>query len=86
MKNVGKLDRMVRIVLGFAFLYLGSMDAGLMMLVYYLLALVMLYTAFTMTCPMYEVLGMKPKAGKAAPKAAVAKKKSRPKPKKKKKR
>ncbi len=88
MKNVGKLDQMIRLVLGCALLFIGGQKPGLMMWVFSLLGLIVLYTAWTRTCPLYDMLGCKgPKTSRvvrAAPKRKAARKRPKRKAKKRK--
>jgi len=51
-KNVGKTDKIIRIVLGLLFIYLGYAYSAW----WYLPAIIALFTAFTGFCGLYPLL------------------------------
>ncbi len=59
MKNLGGLDRTIRVVLAVVFFYLGaSVLIGTWSIVAYVLAVTMLVTAAIGFCPLYKLLGI----------------------------
>ena len=55
-KNVGKWDKIIRIIIGLIFLYFGSMSAGALSVIFYIVALILLLTGLFGTCPLYSAL------------------------------
>lgn len=56
--NVGTADRIVRLILMVAFIAFGIAVGGVLGIVLYVLAAVMLVTAIAGTCPLYAPLGI----------------------------
>ncbi len=57
-KNVGKSDRIIRVVVGLIFLYLGSVATGAFSVILYIVAVILLLTGLVGTCPLYSALKM----------------------------
>lgn len=57
-RNVGTADRIVRLILMIAFIALGIAVGGVLGIVFYVLAAVMLLTAVVGTCPLYAPFGI----------------------------
>jgi hypothetical protein len=59
-KNVGMIDRVIRIILGIILMYLfvGNMVAAPWSYLVVLIGLILLVTGIVGTCPLYSVLGM----------------------------
>jgi Inner membrane protein YgaP-like, transmembrane domain len=59
-KNVGMIDRAIRIVFGIILLYLfaGNMVAALWSYLVALIGIILLVTGAVGTCPLYSMLGM----------------------------
>lgn len=69
--NVGKLDGMLRVILGAAFLAAGVLYfTALLQVVSLLVAAILLITGFTRSCPAYGVLGINTCGGKECAPAA----------------
>jgi hypothetical protein len=57
-RNESTIDRVIRAVLGVAFVAIGLAVGGTLAVVLYVLAAVMLVTAFAGFCPLYRLLGI----------------------------
>jgi len=59
-KNVGKIDRVIRIILGIILLYLFivNMVAAPWSYLVALIGLILIVTGIISTCPLYSMLGM----------------------------
>lgn len=57
-RNVGTADRIVRLILMVAFIALGVAVGGVLGIVFFVLAAVMLLTAVVGTCPLYAPFGI----------------------------
>lgn len=59
-KNVGKIDRVIRIILGIILLYLFivNMVAAPWSYLVALIGLILIVTGIIGTCPLYSILGM----------------------------
>ena len=59
-KNVGMIDRVIRIILGIILMYLfvGNMVAAPWSYLVALIGLILLVTGIVGTCPLYSILGM----------------------------
>ena len=59
-KNMGKADRLIRVILAAAFagLYLGNVITGTVGIVLVVLAVVFLLTSLVGTCPLYLPFGL----------------------------
>jgi len=65
MQNEGVLDRIVRAILGLVFAYLAyAVFVGAMSVVFYVLAVLMLLTAASGFCMLYNVFGISTKNSK----------------------
>lgn len=65
MKNESNLDRILRIIAAVVFLYLGmSAFTGVLSVVMYALAIVMIVTAASGFCPLYKLFGISTKKDK----------------------
>lgn len=74
MKNVGQLDSSIRLLLSLVMLYLGWMYGGAVSYVLYALSLILIWTAVTGNCFVYNLLGIdtfKPGFEKAVRKVAA---------------
>lgn len=60
-KNIGVLDRIVRIILGLGTygLFIADVISGVLGLVIIALGTVFLLTAFVKVCPLYKLFGLK---------------------------
>jgi uncharacterized membrane protein YtjA (UPF0391 family) len=61
-KNVGSIDKIVRIIIAIAagyFAYKGVFEAAWVSYVLYAVAAIMLLTTLMGSCPIYSILGMK---------------------------
>ncbi len=59
MKNESGLDRIIRVVLAVVFFVLGAyVFTGVLSVVAYVLAVVMLFTAITGFCLLYKIFGI----------------------------
>ena len=59
-KNVGMIDRVIRIIFGIILMYLlvGNMVAAPWSYLVALIGLILLVTGIVGTCPLYSILGM----------------------------
>ncbi len=57
-KNVGTIDRVIRIILGLIFVYLGEVSMGALSIILYIVAVILLLTGLFGTCPLYSALKM----------------------------
>lgn len=57
-RNESTIDRVIRAVLGVAFVAIGLTVGGTLAVVLYVLAAVMLVTALAGFCPLYHLLGI----------------------------
>jgi hypothetical protein len=66
-KNVGKIDRLVRIILAFVLLVVAFAIPleGVLQYVFFALGAILLVTAFVSFCPLYTVVGCNTCAKKA---------------------
>lgn len=58
MRNVGNLDKVIRLVLAVVFAVGGFMAGGAVSVVLFVLAAVMLLTALVGVCPLYRLVGV----------------------------
>ncbi len=60
-KNVGKLDRTVRLILGIILLtlFLTKTVSGITGIILIILAIILIFTAFTGFCGLYKILGIR---------------------------
>ncbi|MCX6793387.1 MAG: DUF2892 domain-containing protein [Candidatus Falkowbacteria bacterium] len=57
-QNEGKLDRTVRIILGFVLLLVSVFVSGVLQIVFYVLGAVVLITGIIGFCGVYKILGI----------------------------
>ncbi len=57
-KNVGAIDRVIRIILGLIFVYLGGVAMGALSVIFYIVAVILLLTGLFGMCPLYSALKM----------------------------
>jgi hypothetical protein len=55
-KNVGTLDRAIRIILGLILAYFAAAAGGTLAIILYILAIILVLTGVFGTCPLYSVL------------------------------
>lgn len=55
--NEGTTDRVIRVILGVALIYIGYLTGGVWGIVLYVLAAVALVTGFTGFCLLYKLFG-----------------------------
>jgi NADH:ubiquinone oxidoreductase subunit 6 (subunit J) len=55
-KNVGTWDRIIRIIVGLLFVYLGNATTGALSVIFYIVAVILLLTGLVGTCPLYSML------------------------------
>ena len=69
-KNVGKIDKIVRIVIALIAAYFAiNCENNVMIIVLWVVAVMMLFTAFMNSCPLYSVLGINTCKAKKDPSA-----------------
>lgn len=69
-KNVGSIDKIVRIVIALVAAYFAwNCQQPIMTIVLWVVAVVMLFTAFMNSCPLYSVLGVNTCGKKKEPNA-----------------
>ena len=65
-KNVGTWDRVIRIVAGLLFVYLGGAATGALSVILYIVAVILLLTGLVGTCPLYSMLKKSTKKNSAS--------------------
>ena len=59
MKNESSTDRILRIVAGIILIFLAMYSAGIIQIILYIIAAVLLITGITGFCLLYKLLGVK---------------------------
>ncbi|MHB1505305.1 MAG: YgaP family membrane protein [Sulfobacillus sp.] len=57
-KNMSDLDRAIRLLIAVVAVIFGLNEGGLTSLVLYIIAALLIYTAFTASCPVYKAMHM----------------------------
>jgi uncharacterized membrane protein HdeD (DUF308 family) len=57
-KNVGTLDRIIRIILGLILAYFATTSSGVLAIILYILAIILVLTGIFGTCLLYSVFKM----------------------------